>query len=253
MKKISKLLESISLGKLEIENEEFTKYRKVVTETLLRLYRDYTKIGNANFVARQSFDSPKRIKSIINYSNTNIMLAKWIVRNFKITSFDELLDFVITKASDLFLPEGSYFEEVIKILKITEEIGIKNELAACGVMSDVISEKLGRKIDVLRTETDSAEDIFYGIDIFFDLDGKRYTCQVKPLKNIYLKDSEFVIQSSGSIKEYKTHYWLFIDVNNYTQELKWALFQNKEPIINDVILRFKKENLVSTSVSQLMI
>jgi hypothetical protein len=253
MKKISQLLESVKFGRLDLTNDQFVTYKKVVTETLLRLYSNHINIGGVYFVARQSFENPDRIKSILNYSNTNIMLAKWIVQNFKITTFEDLIDFVITKAADLFLSQGEYFTEVVKILKKTEEIGIKNELESCKIMSDVIFEKLGKRVDVMRTETDSPDDIFYGVDIFFNLGEKEFTCQVKPLKDIYQKDLDIVVVSSGRIKKYDTHYWMFIHIDNYTQEKKWALFQNKEPIINDVILTFKKENLVMSSVPQIMI
>jgi hypothetical protein len=253
MKKISSLLESVKLGKLEITNDNFTVYKKVVSETLLRLYKDHITIGGAYFVARQSFENPERVKSILNYTNTNIMLATWIVNNFDIKTFDDLIDFIISKAVDLFLIEGEYFTEVIKILKKTEEIGIRNELASCKIMADVIFEKLGKRVDVMRTETDSADDIFYGVDIFFDLDGKQYTCQVKPLKEVYTKGDKVIVRSSGRIKKYSTHYWMFIDNDIRSSQINWALFQNKEPKIMDVILEFDKLNLVSTSIPQVMI
>lgn len=253
MKKISKLLESIKLGKLEITNDNFVVYKKVVGETLLRLYKNHISIGGAYFVARQSFENPERVKSILNYANTNIMLATWIINNFNIESFDELIEFIISKSVELFLSEGEYFPEVVRILRKTEEIGIRNELAACKIMSDVISEKLGKRIDVMRTETDSADDIFYGIDIFFNLDGKEYTCQVKPLKEIYVKDSKVIVRSSGRIKAYSTHYWIFIDNDVRSSQINWALFQNKEPKINDVMLEFDRRHFVSSSYPQLMI
>ena len=39
-------------------------------------------------------------------------------------------------------------------------------------------------IEVKREVTSSYNDLILGIDITFTLKGKKYTCQVKPLKNM---------------------------------------------------------------------
>jgi hypothetical protein len=242
MKKISKILESVSLGNLVLSDSEFNDYKRYLNKRLLDLYPDHVDISGSKFVKAQRWETPNRFKSILNYVNTNIMLNSWIVRTFKIESFSGLIQFVHLNTNELFLQDGEYFDQVIKILKTTEEIGMRNEINACKILKNVIFEKLGKNVEVIRTETDSSDDIFDGIDIYFILDDKKWTCQVKPLKDISFIGDKVKVKSSGRIKKYSTHYWMFIDSQN-----KFALFKNKNPIINGFDLEFNIENLVSNS------
>lgn len=240
MKKLSKILESVSLGTLILSESEFNDYKKYLNKILLDLYSEHVEISGSYFVKAQDWEDKNRFKSILNYTNTNIMLNSWIVRSFGIEGFSELIEFIHFNKNNLFLEGGEYFDKVIEILKKTEEIGIRNEIAACNVLENIIYQKLGVKVSVKRTETDSKDDIFYGIDIYFILNGKKWTCQVKPLKDINIIGDKVKVKSSGRIKKYSTHYWMFINEQN-----RFALFQNKNPIINGVELEFDLSNLVS--------
>lgn len=240
MKKISKILESVSLGNLVLSDSEFNDYKRYLNKRLLDLYPDHVDISGSKFVKAQSWEDKDRFKSILNYVNTNIMLNSWIVRTFGIERFSGLIQFVHLNTNELFLQDGKYFDQVIKILKRTEEIGMRNEINACKILQSVIFEKLGKNVQVIRTETDSSDDIFHGIDIYFILNSKKWTCQVKPLKEINIIGDKVRVKSSGRIKKYSTHYWMFINDQN-----RFALFQNKNPIINGVELEFDLSNLVS--------
>jgi hypothetical protein len=240
MKKISKILESVNLGNLTLSDSEFNDYKRYLNNRILNLYPDHVDISGSKFVKAQKFEDPSRFKSIRNYVNTNIMLNSWIVRTFKIESLPDLIEFVHLNTKDLFVEGGEYFLEVIRILKTTEDIGIRNEINACKILQNVIFEKLGANVEVNRTGTDSSDDIFLGIDIYFILDGKKWTCQVKPLKEISFIGDKVKIKSSGRIKKYSTHYWVFIDSQN-----KFAILRNVNPIISGVDLEFDKSSLVS--------
>jgi sialic acid synthase SpsE len=109
-------------------------------------------------------------------------------------------------------------------------------------MQSVIKQKTGQNVEVKRTETDSREDFIDGIDLHFTLDGKRYTCQVKPLKEFELiNNSEtYRIKSSGRIKQYNVSYFVFVNKDRQ----KFAVFKNRNVTISNDTLTFPKSSFV---------
>ena len=246
MKKSSVIFESVQLGSFLMSDQEFKQYMNLVQTFLFKIYSDKVSIGRLQFVGRQSFDHQGRYKSIINYANTNINLLTSIVRDFSIQSCKELFDFLKSDYIKIFSPDGSYFSNTLDILKKTEESGDQNEQLASVYMSFVIKQKTGQDIQVQRTVKDSIDDIIDGVDLYFTLDGKKYTCQVKPLQyarvrvNNFDQPSEYMVVSSGRIKEYKVDYFIF--VNKRTQ--KFIVFKNRNATIHENTVTFPKSSFV---------
>jgi hypothetical protein len=96
---------------------------------------------------------------------------------------------------------------------------------------------------VQRSPTDSREDLLEGIDLFFEMNGNKYTCQVKPLKSFTLVGDKYIVKSTGKIKHYHTHYMCFIDRINK----KYILFQNKNVLIDQDTLTFDAKCYVSSN------
>lgn len=249
MKKSSKILETVQLGLFDLNKEEFDQYKNKVNRYLHQIYPQKINIDGMIFVATQKFDEQTRIKSIINYANTNITLIKSLVKIFSIESTAELFNVIDENYKDLFLPNGQYFENTLRILRRTEQIGVENELLAAMFLQNVIKQKLGIDVEVKRTNTDSKEDLIEGIDLFFSISGERYTCQVKPLKSMtpdtktMAQPVNYTIKSSGRIKEYNVNYWVFIDRTNQ----KYAVFRNKKVTISYETVTFDKSSFVSSN------
>lgn len=241
MKKSSVIFEGVQLGTFDMNDQEFNQYKNLVQKLIFEIYPDKVNIGNIKFIAGQKFDYTGRYKSIINYANTNVTLLKSIVKLFSIESVKELFEFLNKNYKELFSPEGSGFSNTLSVLKKTEEYGNQNEQLAAMYMQSVIKQKTGQNIEVKRTETDSREDFIDGIDLYFTLDGKRYTCQVKPLKNLEVNNSEdYKITSSGRIKQYNVSYFVFVNKDRQ----KFAVFKNRNVTISNDTLTFPKSSFV---------
>jgi hypothetical protein len=242
MKKASVIFESVQLGTFDMSDQEFNQYKNLVQKFLSEIYPDKVNIGDEKFISGQKFDYPGRYKSIINYANTNITLLMSIVKMFSIQNVKELFEFLNKNYKEIFSPEGSSFTNTLNILKKTEEYGNQNEQLAAIYMQSVIKQKTGQNVEVKRTETDSREDLIDGIDIYFTLDGKRYTCQVKPLKEIELFNNfeSYKIKSSGRIKKYNINYFIFVNKNRQ----KFAVFKNRNVTISGDTLTFPMSSFV---------
>lgn len=243
MKKSSQLFESITVGLLNLSDQEFNQYKNFIKSSLDKIYPNKVNIENLTFVGPQKFDYPGRYKSIINYANTNMTLLKSIVDKFSIESTQELFNFLNQNYKEILSPEGQYFQNTLDILKRTEDYGNQNEILAAQFMQNVIKEKTGQNVEVKRTNTDSKEDLIDGVDVYFILDGKKYICQVKPLKEMSFNNQNYTIVSSGRIKPYKVDYWIFVDRNRQ----KFAAFKNRNASISNYTLTFDKNSFVSSN------
>ena len=117
-----------NLGNFTISYNNFIKYQNIVISILKSLYKDNMMIEDGiSFISALPFDDSKRIKSIINYANSNIYLCSSIVKDFNLKDEKELIKFIYDNKNDLFLEKGKYFKYVISKLIKTEAIGVKNE------------------------------------------------------------------------------------------------------------------------------
>lgn len=247
MRKFTSLNESYKVGSISLSYDDFKEYQNLVKRNVDNLYSEKVNIDGLIFVARQDFDTPNRMKSIINYANSNILLCSWIVDKFRCSNKSELFDIINKEASNLFLKGGQYFNDVINKLTITESYGVKNEEYAAKIISDFISKKGIDSSKVYRTETDCRDDLLLGIDLYFTYKDHRFggvekkiTCQVKPLKSFKEESDKFVVVSSGKLKPYSVHYLIFVDAKSN----KYLLFRNKGATYKDNIVNIPSSSLV---------
>ena len=231
MKKFTLIQENYDLERFSISREEFIKYRKEIERILLKdLYPDKVKYaeGLPLLGALPCERTEGRDFSIFHKVNTNVTLMRYFVKTFNINSFQALMSLVNDKRNEFFIEGGKYFNEIRKILKITEDYGDRNEYIAIDYIKQVIKSKLNLDINPIKSPSGSYDDLINGVDAKFDINGKTYTCQVKPLVTIKESGVEYIIVSSGNIKNYKTDYLAF--ANHKTGEC--VLFKNKEVRIN---------------------
>jgi hypothetical protein len=214
MKKFTLIQESVPTSKFLITDQQWWAYKRKIEEILKSLYNQISITdldgGVLTFAERQNWENPNRVKSILNYANTNHLLLYYLVdSNLSITDFNSLIDFLENNKSELFVKGGKYFDVVISKLSKSEEAGIKNEEYACRYLKSYI-DSIGKSCSIERTDTDCNADLILGIDIYFSIESdKKWTVQVKPLKGFVIKDDKYEILSSGMIKKYKINYYIF--------------------------------------------
>lgn len=240
MKKFTLLTESYNLERFSITREEFLKYKNEIVLILNDMYKDYLKRYSVmTFICNLPFENGREI-SIINKISTNVMVLKHLVRTFNLKNFDDIITLVKTKKDELFKVGTNDFNEILKLLKITEKYGDANELIAIGKIKSVIKSKLNLDIDPIKSGNGSYEDLILGIDITFKIGNRTHTCQVKPLISMKTDGLNYTIVSSGNVKQYKTDYLCFANSQNQTA----ILFQNREVIMNGNIITIKNKYFV---------
>lgn len=240
MKKFTLLTESYNLERFSITREEFLKYKNEIVLILNDMYKDYLKRYSVmTFICNLPFENGREI-SIINKISTNVMVLKHLVRTFNLKNFDDIITLVKTKKDELFKVGTNDFNEILKLLKITEKYGDANELIAIGKIKSVIKSKLNLDIDPIKSGNGSYEDLILGIDITFKIGNRTHTCQVKPLISMKTDGLNYTIVSSGNVKQYKTDYLCFANSQNQTA----ILFQNREVIMNGNVITIKNQYFV---------
>lgn len=240
MKKFTLLTESYNLERFSITREEFLKYKNEIVLILNDMYKDYLKRYSVmTFICNLPFENGREI-SIINKISTNVMVLKHLVRTFNLKNFDDIITLVKTKKDELFKVGTNDFNEILKLLKITEKYGDANELIAIGKIKSVIKSKLNLDIDPIKSGNGSYEDLILGIDITFKIGNRTHTCQVKPLISMKTDGLNYTIVSSGNVKQYKTDYLCFVNSQNQSS----ILFQNREVIMNGNIITIKNKYFV---------
>lgn len=227
MRKFTLILEDYDLGQFSITRDQFITYRKTIENILLKeLYPNNVRVvqGIPLLTPLNCEKNEGRDFSIFHKINTNVTVMKYLVKEFQLKNFDDLITLVVTRKNELFIEGSKYLIQIQKILKITEEYGDKNEYLALEYIKKVIKSKMSLDVSPTRSPTGSYDDLINGIDIKFNANGKEFTCQVKPLVSVAERGGNSVIVSSGNIKNYHTHYLAF--ANHRTGEV--LLFQNKE-------------------------
>lgn len=213
-----------------VTHNKHNKYKLLVDKILSELYTDRIYLAGFFYFKSQPFDTKKSDISILNKAIGNITIIKWMFKEFKFKSFDELMKFVKENKLRLFKSDGLYFNDILNILKISERKGIKNEKKALKYIKSYLIEK-NIEFKIRRTPICSKEDVIFGIDIIITIDKKDFYVQVKPLVSYTVVDGEYEIISSGKIKKYKNiHYYIFV---NDTERL---LLSNESLKVRDGIV-----------------
>jgi hypothetical protein len=205
----------------------------------------------------EGLENPNRVKSILNYLNTNILFRELICRKSpSISSYQELKEYFSKNYRKFMDRGGEYFLEVVQLLEKTEEIGILNELSAIPRLKRGLKEKLSLDVNVVYTLPDSEDDLIGGIDLYY-LDGeKKVGCQVKPLRSFSVEGDTIIIESSGLIKKYPgIQFLIFIDRHErelpreekYLAATKFFIFYNDPISIENKTLIFSQGSLFYTN------
>jgi hypothetical protein len=247
MKKFSKILEGLKSKNLSWNEKR--SIRELIDNILLKqLGYDTVYIsGLGDFIKPQSWEDSKKMKSILNYANTNMLLLDHLSQYFSLNSYQELYKFIEDNKEDLFLLNGKYFNMVIEKIKYTINSGILNEEYAKNFMEENWKD---RGCLVRRTETDYYDDLILGIDLYFTVDGgsREYTVQVKPLKSIKKSIANrlsptriFKVESAGVVKLYNVDYYIF--VNRHQKEV--IMFKAKGASVYKNTFSFNSSNYVA--------
>ena len=184
MKKFTLIQENYDLERFSISREEFIKYRKEIERILLKdLYPDKVKYaeGLPLLGALPCERTEGRDFSIFHKVNTNVTLMRYFVKTFNINSFQALINLVNDKKSEFFIEGGKYFNEIRKILKITEDYGDRNEYVALEYIKQVIKSKLNLDVDPIKSPSGSFDDIINGVDIKFFVADENITADASVL------------------------------------------------------------------------
>jgi len=237
MNKFSLIRENYNLGSFSISRSQFNTYKGFIDTVLRGMYGDTILIpGFGEFIKPRSFESNEgRHISILNKVNTNLSVLSYLVREFKLSNFNEVIELIKTNSKELFLENSKYLPKIVEIIKATEKAGDKNEDLAISYIKEIIMLKKDINVTPNKVPTSSYKDLVLGIDVEFDINGKTYTCQVKPLVNHTYQDQLVLITTSGNVKHYNTDYICFSNWRSGSS----ILFQNKEA---------KKENYNLVSI-----
>jgi hypothetical protein len=140
------------------------------------------------------------------YNNAIILVIKKIAdsNNYVIENSEDILQFITQNEYELFNPKGKYFNSIYNKLKDTSELGNKIEDISKSIFIEYARSK---NIDIELLNPNVEEDK-RGIDIYFILNNKKYTIQVKTLNRI-IENNEYYVYISGHYTNISTNYVIF--------------------------------------------
>jgi galactitol-specific phosphotransferase system IIB component len=201
---------SFKLNKFGVTHQQHRLYKNIIDETLSEIYPDKVSFDGVYYIVKQNFDKKGADISIVNRAIGNIALVEWIVRNFNLNSFDELIEFIRKHKISLFKAHEIYFDAVLQILKRSERKGLKNEKKAIQHIKSYLNNK-NIEFKIRQTPLYSKQDVIDGIDIILTINNKEWYVQVKPLRS-YIIGETYEVISSGKIKKYNNiHYYIFVN------------------------------------------
>jgi len=227
---------SFKLNTFGVTHQQHRFYKNLVEETLSEIYSDKVSFNGFSYVVSQRFDKKGAYISIINRAVGNLALVNWLVINFNLKSFDELIKFVRNNKISLFKAHEIYFDAVLQILKRSERKGIKNEKKAIQHIKSYLNNK-NIEFQIKQTPLYSKQDVIDGIDIILTINNKEWYVQVKPLRS-YITGDTYQVVSSGKIKKYNNiHYYIFVNSNE-------CLFvANKDLVVENGLVYVSKNSI----------
>lgn len=236
-KKFTFFIEKNNGKKIFFTESQHKKYKKLIKKILSKIYGLSINIDGYLYVKPQKFDSKDAYVSIINKAIGNISLIKHIINKFNINSNNELIKFVRKNKYKLFKSNNSYFDDILQVLKNSEQKGIQNEIKAQSYITEYLDSK-NIDFDIRQTDICSYLDVIEGVDLIINIKNSDWYVQVKPLVSYQKKDSYYEIISKGKIKKYNNiHYYIFVNDN------ECLLFSNKGLIVENYIIYVPEINL----------
>ena len=146
----------------------------------------------------------------------------------------KLIKYIELFGSRIFNPNSDTFKNLMNTLIKTHNLGEKRENDTLAKLKKKFGENNVTKIGGLG----SKEDMVEGIDITINIDGKKYTSQVKPFSKLIYNNGNITALETGSVKKYNTD-WLIFTNNTSTQ-----VFDNKNTKIIDGNYVFPESALI---------
>jgi hypothetical protein len=146
----------------------------------------------------------------------------------------KLIKYIELFGSRIFNPNSDTFKNLMNTLIRTHNLGEKRETDTLVKLKKKFGENNVTKIGGLG----SKEDMVEGIDITINIDGKKYTSQVKPFSKLIYNNGNITALETGSVKKYNTD-WLIFTNNTSTQ-----VFDNKNTKIIDGNYVFPESALI---------
>lgn len=150
---------------------------------------------------------------IIDFSNKN--------NSGQLNELDRLIGYLDMFKHRIFSKDSSTFKNILSTLSFTHKSGEKREQDT----ADILGKFLGNeyKVNVIGG-LESRDDAIKGIDLIINKNNLSKTAQVKPFKEITIKNGEITLHDTASVKLYTTDWMIF-------QKGKRVLVFNKRPRI----------------------
>lgn len=243
MKKFTKINESYDLKSFVMSNNDFHTYKNFINSLLWKMHENNLVKVNDLILIKALPAELRYVReySVLNKVNTNILLLRKLTSLFDANNTQDLMQKISYNKDNLFYENGKYFYIVFQTIRSTEKKGEENEEIVSDYIKNLVQNKFNKNIKPTIEPTASYKDMILGIDITFNIDGKDYTCQVKPIKSFKMDNESIIIESPGLLKQYNTDYIAF---SNKDKNIL-LLFRNKNRMqINDSTVRMDKKNLV---------
>jgi Fe-Mn family superoxide dismutase len=137
---------------------------------------------------------------------------------------------------EIFTKNNEEFINIIKVLKKLWDRGQKSEDSALKKIEDYFEG--GAEIEKIGGHGQK-QDALKGIDLIVNLNGQKYTAQVKPYSSINTEEGKISLSNTGNVKPYNVDWLIFINPKNNNI----LIFKN-EPIKNHNQYVFNEDSLI---------
>jgi Fe-Mn family superoxide dismutase len=137
---------------------------------------------------------------------------------------------------EIFTKNNEEFINIIKVLKKLWDRGQKSEDNALKKIEDYFEG--GAEIEKIGGHGQK-QDALKGIDLIVNLNGQKYTAQVKPYSSINTEEGKISLSNTGNVKPYNVDWLIFINPKNNNI----LIFKN-EPIKNHNQYVFNEDSLI---------
>lgn len=209
------------------QRPEFISYRDAVEKSLDNLYEsrfDYRSGDkHVRFIYALGYEKqrlPEKKFSVLNKVNTNEAVKRYLLSEFRGIDGQDFWYWIWDNRFAFFVHSlkrsVNKFEKIFDIIRKTEASGEQREEYVCQVLPDLMRKHKMGESTCHREVTNSINDMIFGIDAYLEFAGdKKYTIQIKPLREVTPGDYNYVIKTSGKFYNYKTSLICFADTNRH--------------------------------------
>ncbi len=179
---------------------------------------------------------------LLRMSKNNRILINYIKDISLSKSVSELKKWIEENSTDIFHPQGKYFNQVFEILKNSYQKGMSMETLA---KSSIIKWIENWKKTTVNIFSPSAERDMQGYDLFFKLDDKIKSAQVKTLVSCSKGKFKYFVRCKGHLQDLKTNYLVAVNEKECFIFSTWNFTKTEEYYcfnISNLLFHEKYEN-----------